>query len=157
MKKLNEEQLDLVYKMYAQGKSRIEVICALDMKVFEFDDIYNNDKDLRDLINKAISENFQRDYQDNLRAKPDTNINKDELVQAIRDKIKSGKYTLRDIGIAWDILFPEDDYKRYKSNMDVQINQFKAQTERIKVENTSQLAESLSDEFMKILEESLEK
>jgi len=147
---INVEQ---VYEMFAQGMSTLQVAAQLNLTILEWEQLYDENIDLQKATEQGKRFHYEQEYEQSLRAKPSENISKEDLVKAIADKIKSGRYTLKDIEGAWNILFPEDDYKRHKSNKDIEIAMYNAITQRMKVEKDTELSQTISDEFLSLIKD----
>lgn len=147
---------NLVYELIAKGYSILEVVIKLGISLKEYQDVYDSDFKLRETVEKASKFHYENEYQKSLQAKPPTTLSKDDLIESIKRKLDTGRYQLKDIENIWYILYPEDDYRRYKSDKDVQINEYKAKTDRMKVEKDNELKETISDEFLRLLESTLD-
>lgn len=156
MKKFNEEQLDLIYKMFATGCDRIQVCTKLDIKIKDFQEIYDSDISLQVLVENALNEYDLNSKREQRSAKAEHEVSKNFLVQAIVNKINDNDYSIKDVEIAWRLMFPEDDYQRYKSNMEIEMSRLKLELEEKKLAGLNSFQEYIEDSMIKQLEDSID-
>lgn len=155
--KLTDEQLEIIYSVFAQGGSRIEASFKAGIKLGEFNTVYNSDKELQLLIENATNEYYYNSKKEALLAKPKHDISKDALIQILMEKLYEPTSTVKDVKLAWDLLYPEDDIQRHKVNMEIEHSKHKIELEKEKLKAMQDYVQSVDDPMIDMIESSIKK